>query len=209
MPVDSYLRRYSADAKSVRQFETMNTTGSGRPRDPRIDDAVLEVTRTMLLEVGWEQLSVRAIAARAGVSRASMSRRWSSKAHLVLGSILGATPDLTPFEGTDRDGWIRWVVAGSAQLFARPEVRAAAPGLLAALRDHDDLRNELWRGFSGPSTQLFLEDSEDRDAALLDAKAVLVMAAGAAMFSSLIAVEDDMEELRERILALLLPVAEK
>ncbi|PWQ83387.1 TetR family transcriptional regulator, partial [Stenotrophomonas maltophilia] len=46
----------------------MNATGSGRPRDPRIDDTVLEVTRAMLLEVGWDQLSLRAIAARAGVS---------------------------------------------------------------------------------------------------------------------------------------------
>ncbi|AKE00287.1 helix-turn-helix domain-containing protein [Rhodococcus erythropolis] len=185
----------------------MNATGSGRPRDPRIDDTVLEVTRAMLLEVGWEQLSLRAIAARAGVSRASMSRRWPSKAHLVLGSILGATPDLTPFEGTDRDGWIRWVVEGSAQLFSRPEVRAASPGLLAALRDHDDLRNELWRGFSGPSTQLFLQNAEDPESALLDAKAVLVLAAGAAMFSSLIAVEDDTDALRGRILELLLPAA--
>ncbi len=163
----------------------------------------------MLLEVGWDQLSLRAIAARAGVSRASMSRRWPSKAHLVLGSILGgATPDLTPFEGTDRDGWIRWVVEGSAQLFSRPEVRAASPGLLAALRDHDDLRNELWRGFSGPSTQLFLQNAEDPESALLDAKAVLVLAAGgAAMFSSLIAVEDDTDALRGRILELLLPAA--
>ncbi len=161
----------------------------------------------MLLEVGWEQLSLRAIAARAGVSRASMSRRWPSKAHLVLGSILGATPDLTPFEGTDRDGWIRWVVEGSAQLFSRPEVRAASPGLLAALRDHDDLRNELWRGFSGPSTQLFLQNAEDPESARLDAKAVLVLAAGAAMFSSLIAVEDDTDALRGRILELLLPAA--
>ncbi|MGE2847159.1 helix-turn-helix domain-containing protein [Rhodococcus sp. 2.95] len=183
----------------------MNATGSGRPRDPRIDDTVLEVTRAMLLEVGWDQLSLRAIAARAGVSRASMSRRWPSKAHLVLGSILGATPDLTPFEGTDRDGWIRWVVEGSAQLFSRPEVRAASPGLLAALRDHDDLRNELWRGFSGPSTQLFLQNAEDPESALLDAKAVLVLAAGAAMFSSLIAVEDDTDALRERILEALTP----
>ncbi|GAA3157943.1 hypothetical protein GCM10020255_039630 [Rhodococcus baikonurensis] len=96
---------------------------------------------------------------------------------------------------------------GSAQLFSRPEVRAASPGLLAALRDHDDLRNELWRGFSGPSTQLFLQNAEDPESALLDAKAVLVLAAGAAMFSSLIAVEDDTDALRGRILELLLPAA--
>ncbi|NLE81680.1 MAG: helix-turn-helix transcriptional regulator, partial [Rhodococcus sp.] len=133
----------------------MNLTKSGRPRDPRIDDEVLATTRDMLIEVGWEQLSLRAISARTGVSRASMARRWPSKAHLVLHAILGATPDLSPFEGTDRMGWIRWVVTGSSELFARSEVRAAGPGLLAAIRDHADLRTALWQGFSGPSTALF------------------------------------------------------
>ncbi|BAH51714.1 TetR/AcrR family transcriptional regulator [Rhodococcus opacus] len=180
----------------------MNATGTGRPRDPRIDTDVLAVTRAMLVETGWEHLSMRAIATRSGVSRASITRRWPSKAHLVLDAILGATPDLTPFEGTDREGWIRWVVTGSAELFSRPEVREATPGLLAAIRDHDDLRTALWRGFSGPSTQLF------GGAESSTATAVLVLAAGAALFTSLVAVEDDTPELRAKILELLLPVAQ-
>ncbi|WP_054247669.1 TetR/AcrR family transcriptional regulator [Rhodococcus opacus] len=183
----------------------MNATGTGRPRDPRIDTDVLAVTRAMLVESGWEQLSMRAIATRSGVSRASITRRWPSKAHLVLDAILGATPDLTPFEGTDREGWVRWVVTGSAELFSRPEVRAATPGLLAAIRDHDDLRTALWRGFSGPSTQLF--EREEGPGESSTATAVLVLAAGAALFTSLIAVEDDTPELRAKILDLLMPVA--
>lgn len=188
---------------------------SGRPRDPRIDADVLATTRDMLVEVGWDQLSLRAIAARAGVSRAALSRRWPSKAHLVLDAILGSTPDLEPFEGTDRSGWIDWVVTGSAQIFSRPDVRAAAPGLLAALRDHDDLRNALWQGFSGPAVELFAahagadESAESRRRDLLDAKAVLVLAAGSALFSSLVAEEDATPELRARILELLAPVAER
>lgn len=182
-------------------------TGPGRPRDPRIDTEVLSVTRALLLEGGWEALSVRGVAARAGVSRSALARRWPSKAHLVLDALLGATPDLTPFEGTDRAGWIRWVVTGSAELFARPEVRAAAPGLLAALRDHEDLRTLLWRGFSEPSTALFARGGPTGDDDLLDARAVLVMAAGAALFTSLVAADDDTAELRRRILELLLPVA--
>ncbi|MCQ4119549.1 TetR/AcrR family transcriptional regulator [Rhodococcus tibetensis] len=185
----------------------MNATGTGRPRDPRIDTDVLAVTRAMLVESGWEQLSMRAIATRSGVSRASIARRWPSKAHLVLDAILGATPDLTPFEGTDREGWIRWVVTGSAELFSRPEVRAATPGLLAAIRDQAELRNALWQGFSGPSTRLFDNDHSTSDGGASTAKALLVLAAGAAMFASLIAVEDDTPELRAKILELLVPSA--
>lgn len=178
----------------------------GRPREPRIDAEVLAVTREMLVEVGWERLSMRGIAARAGVGRAALTRRWSGKEHLVLDALLGSAPDLEPYDGIDRRGWIEWVVTGSAELFARPDVRAALPGLLTALRDHEDLRNALWRTFSGPSTALF-SDGTDRDA--LDARAVLVMAAGAALFGSLIAAEDDTPALRARILELLLPVADR
>lgn len=45
---------------------------AGRPRDTSID------------EIGWDELSMRLVAARAGVGRSSLNRRWSSKAELVL-----------------------------------------------------------------------------------------------------------------------------
>ena len=193
----------------------MPTTAQGRPRDPRIDNDVLIVTREMLRTHGWDGLSLRAIAARAGVGRAALTRRWPTKAHLVLDALLGSAPDLTPYDGIDRKGWIEWVVTGSIELFSRPEVRAALPGLLAALRDHDDLRNTLWRTFSGPSTALFADgrdesrSAEDVADAETDARSVLVMAAGAALFAGIIAAEDDTPALRARILELLSTVAER
>lgn len=187
----------------------MTTTGSGRPRDPHIDAEVLAAARELLVDVGFDQLSIRSIAARAGVSRAAIDRRWDSKAQLVLDAVLGVTPDLTPFRGADREGWIRWVVTGSSELFRRPEVREAVPGLLATLRDQEDLRNTLWRGFSGPSAALFAQSESPRPDDLLDARALLVLGAGAALFLSLIAVEEDTQEMRDRVLEILLPVAQR
>ncbi|MFC7448417.1 helix-turn-helix domain-containing protein [Rhodococcus daqingensis] len=185
----------------------MTNTGSGRPRDPHIDAEVLTAARELLVEVGYDQLSMRSIAARAGVSRSAIDRRWDSKAQLVLDAVLGVTPDLTPFEGADREGWIRWVVTGSSELFRRPEVREAVPGLLSTLRDQEDLRNTLWRGFSGPSSALYTDPTGPDD--LMDARALLVLGAGAALFLSLIAVEEDTPEMREKVLEILLPVARR
>lgn len=108
---------------------------TGRPRDASIDDRVLAVTRDLLVEVGWDELSVRLVAGRAGVGRSSLNRRWSSKAELVLHAILGEAPDMSPFTGTDLTGWIDWVVRGSHLLFGRPDVKEAVPGLLLALRE--------------------------------------------------------------------------
>ncbi|BCP13148.1 TetR/AcrR family transcriptional regulator [Mycobacterium paraintracellulare] len=182
---------------------------SGRPRDTSIAERVLSVTRDLLVEVGWDGLSMRLVAVRTGVGRSSLNRRWSSKAELVLHAILGETPDLAPFSGTDLTGWIDWVVRGSHELFARPDVRAAVPGLLLALGENDDLRRDLWARFSGPAVQLFADDVQattpaKRRRADVDARATLAMAAGAALFVTTVAVEDDSEILRNRIAQLLI-----
>lgn len=187
------------------EFPRPSGQPAGRPRDDSIDERVLAACRDLLLEVGWERLSLRQVAARAGVSRTSAQLRWSSKADLVLHSILGRTPDLEPFTGTDRAGWIDWVVEGSHQLFGSAEVRAALPGLLVALQQDPELRTGLWRGFSDPAVRLFggAADSAEARAARRDAQAILIMAAGAALFSSIIAAEDDTPELRARMAELL------
>ncbi|MBB2991191.1 AcrR family transcriptional regulator [Mycolicibacterium iranicum] len=189
--------------------EETRAGAGGRPRDASIDQRVLSATRELLLEVGWDDLSVRMVATRAGVGRSSLNRRWASKAELVLHAILGETPDLSPFSGTDLSGWIEWVVRGSHELFSAADVREAVPGLLLALRENDDMRKALWANFSGPAVQLFTEHLQARTPAQrrradLDARAVLVMAAGAALFMTTIAVEDDSDALRDRITELLL-----
>ncbi len=176
---------------------------AGRPRDASIEQRVFDVTRELLVEIGWDDLSVRQIAARTGVSRSSLNRRWSSKAELVLHAILGATPDLAPFAGTDRRGWVEWVVRGSRELFARPEVKAAAPGLLLAMSQNDDLRRQLWENFSGPAVALFTDGYAGDQGSDRDARAVMAMAAGAALFLTTVAVEDDTDELHARICGIL------
>ena len=173
---------------------------TGRPRDTSIDERVLAVTRELLVEIGWDDLSLRLGAARGGVGRSSLNRRWSSKAELVLHAILGETPDMSPFSGTDLLGWTEWVVRGSHQLFSRAEVRAAVPGLLLALQENEGLRRALWDGFSGPAIDLFAEQGYGSE---LDARAALAMAAGSALLVHTVAGQADSPELQDRLVALL------
>lgn len=181
---------------------------SGRPRDASIDERVLVVARELLAQNGWHGVSLRLVAEEAGVGRASLARRWPSKAALMLDAILGVTPDLAPFVGTDVDGWIEWVVRGSHELFSRPEVKAALPWLLLALEENHELRRALWSNFSGPAVELFADDvcavsAAEQQRSELVARAVLAMAAGAALFMTTVASEDDSEPLRDQITALL------
>ncbi|MEU2039988.1 helix-turn-helix domain-containing protein [Nocardia niwae] len=171
----------------------------GRPRDDSVEQRVLATVREMLVEGGWDELSVRAVAARAGVGRASIARRWQSKAELVLHAVLGETPDLGPFEGTDQRGWVEWVLRGSRELFARGDVRAAVPGLLTALDRDQQLRHRLWSGFSAPAAALFAADTASRAQSELDARAVIALAAGAALFLEFVADGDDTALIHRRI----------
>lgn len=59
----------------------------GRPRDERADRAILDATTQLLIEGGFGRLSVDAVAARAGVGKATIYRRWSSKTDLIRATL--------------------------------------------------------------------------------------------------------------------------
>lgn len=63
----------------------------GRPRDARCDQAILTATLDILREGGVAGLSIDAVAARAGVGKATIYRRWSSKEALVLEALQADT----------------------------------------------------------------------------------------------------------------------
>ncbi|PRC48317.1 TetR family transcriptional regulator, partial [Mycobacterium sp. ITM-2017-0098] len=59
------------------------TTDVGRPRNRGIDEAVLRATVELIGQSSYAELSLDAIAARAGTSKPAIYRRWRGKAHLV------------------------------------------------------------------------------------------------------------------------------
>ena len=56
----------------------------GRPRDPAVDKAILAATLEAFAEDGYAGVSIEGVAARAGVGKAAIYRRFPSKAELVV-----------------------------------------------------------------------------------------------------------------------------
>lgn len=56
----------------------------GRPRSDRIHRAILDATRDLLVRDGFTKLRLERVAARAGVGKATIYRRWPSKEALAL-----------------------------------------------------------------------------------------------------------------------------
>jgi AcrR family transcriptional regulator len=59
----------------------------GRKRDPSRDIEILNVTLELLSEVGYERLTTEMVAGRAKVSKATMYRRWATKAELIVDAV--------------------------------------------------------------------------------------------------------------------------
>src|SRR6202020_1073962 len=105
--------------------------GAGRPRDPRIDAAILTATADLLVQIGYSNLTLAAIAERAGTTKAALYRRWSSKAELVHEAAFPATPATLPRPTGTIAADVRAMLEAARDLFTSPVVRAALSGLVA------------------------------------------------------------------------------
>jgi AcrR family transcriptional regulator len=120
----------------------------GRPRDPRIENAVLRATVELLAETGYPGLLVSAIAARAGTSKPAIYRRWPSKAHLVHEAVfpIGAAtaiPDTGSLAGD-----LREMVYRTMSFLTTPAARAALPGLVGEMAADPTLHSALLERFA-------------------------------------------------------------
>jgi len=129
--------------------EVVETPNVGRPRDPRIDGAILDATADLLVVVGYANLTMAAVAERAGTTKTALYRRWSSKAELIHEAAFPVAPTaLTAPEG-DIVADVLAMVAAARDVFTSPVVRAALPGLVADMADDADLHARVVSRFVG------------------------------------------------------------
>ncbi len=120
---------------------------TGRPRDAMADERILTVAAAQLRERAYGGLSVDEVAARAGVAKTTVYRRWPSKAHLTLAVIerlLGSVP--VPATGDPLDD-LTELVAGIARALSGLGAELVA-GLAAAAATDPALGAQihaLWR----------------------------------------------------------------
>ncbi|WP_439673603.1 TetR/AcrR family transcriptional regulator [Embleya sp. MST-111070] len=109
------------------------TTGRGRPRDHRIDEAVLAATMRLLEEGGYADFTLEGVAVRAGTTKPAIRRRWPSRRHLVIDALVTAMGEApTPDTGCTHCD----LIVGIATLttaFAGPGTRRVWPALVADL----------------------------------------------------------------------------
>ena len=123
----------------------------GRPRDPSRDGAIRSAILAVLAESGYAGLTMDAVAASAGVGKATIYRRWRTKSDLVADAVaeLSAVSVTLPDTGSV-EGDLRRLLHGLVSAVNGP-LGAAALSLMSALPHEPALRDafrsgpvELW-----------------------------------------------------------------
>jgi AcrR family transcriptional regulator len=121
----------------------------GRPRDPSRDGAIRGAILQVLAESGYAGLTMDAVAAAAGVGKATIYRRWRTKSDLVadavaeLSSMSIDAPDTGSLEG-DLRVLLHWLVGA-----VNGPLGAATLSLLSALPHEPGLREAFHSGPMG------------------------------------------------------------
>ncbi|MBV9352821.1 MAG: TetR/AcrR family transcriptional regulator [Mycobacterium sp.] len=138
--------------------------GAGRPRDPRIDAAILSATAELLVKIGYSNLTLAAVAERAGTTKTALYRRWSSKAELVHEAAFPAAPTALVTPAGDMAADVRAMIAATRDVFTSPVVRAALPGLVADMAADSELNARVVSRFSGlfATVRTWLSEAVDR-----------------------------------------------
>jgi AcrR family transcriptional regulator len=140
-----------------------------------------------VIEVGYAATSIGAVAARAGVGKDTVYRRWRGKPELVFEAVFTTTDHApTPDTGT-LAGDLTALLQGLIDEFHAPAAAAALPGLLADFAADPVLKARIRSDFLAPSKERLLivfERAVERGEIAADTPVDLVLdtLAGAVLF---------------------------
>lgn len=121
--------------------------GPGRPRDRAAGDAILDATLKLLAEEGYEGLTTDRIAEVAGVGKATIYRRWSSKEEVVAAAAMRLSAEVPTPDTGDLEADLRAIAEGLAAVFAQPATARLVAALLARMPHDPALAENLRQGF--------------------------------------------------------------
>ncbi len=125
----------------------------GRPLNTSIDELLLHATQDLLIEEGFERLTMDAVAKRCAASKTTIYRRWPSKTALVVAATeaLLAAPELPD------TGDLRTDLLACGRLYLQREGRGAQvlASVISASRHDPVLRDASRQALGAPYEGLF------------------------------------------------------
>jgi AcrR family transcriptional regulator len=121
----------------------VNASRRGRPRSVDADEAILAATLELAGEVGINGMSMDDLAERAGVSKTTIYRRWTSKEQLVLDALHSAMGPLDDVDTGSLGDDLRAYLIELGERMWRGRMSDVLPHLIEVACHDDALRSRL------------------------------------------------------------------
>jgi AcrR family transcriptional regulator len=116
----------------------------GRPRSERCHNAILDATAELLEERRYRDVSIEAIAERAGVGKQTIYKWWSSKATLAMEAYaLRVMERIPPPDTGTIEGDLNYIMIRSCQLLGQSHMGSTIAGLMADAQSDPVLLSEF------------------------------------------------------------------
>jgi AcrR family transcriptional regulator len=121
--------------------DTATARRPGRPRSAEADEAILDATLELFAELGYEGLSVEAVAARARVSKATIYRRFPSKSELVIATCTAVSDKVRePADTGNLRGDLEVIVGNICRMLTTTVNGRMLPQMVAEAARNPDLK---------------------------------------------------------------------
>jgi len=173
-------------------------------------EVIRQAALDLALEVGFNRLSIEAVAARAGVGKHTIYRRWPSKGALFMDAVLSVNPPALEYPDTgDVEADLRTQVHAAIDLVGRPPFGPLYRALLGEAQHAPAIAAAVNERFIAPQTQRTiarLEAARDQGqiAEEFDLELAMDMWSGPLYYRFLITQEPITHEHADRVLAALL-----
>ncbi|AFY61210.1 TetR/AcrR family transcriptional regulator [Synechococcus sp. PCC 6312] len=158
-------------------MDRINRKSPGRPRSTQSHQAILKATIELLAEVGFDAMSIDAIATHAGVGKTTIYRRYSGKEELVADAIESLRQDIvipdTGYLWSDLDELIN----SAAQITLSPLGRQTVAMIISTASKNSQFAQIYWTKYMQPRRKAFavvLERAKVRNEVQADLDAGLV-----------------------------------
>ena len=133
----------------------VNKKSLGRPRSAQSHQAMLTASLELLAEVGFEAMSMEAIAARAGVGKATIYRRYSSKVELIADAIESLREEVIIPDTGKLDSDIDQLIENAAQITLTTLGRQTVAMIISSASSNAEFAQVYWSKYLQPRRQAF------------------------------------------------------
>jgi len=130
----------------------------GRPRSAEADRAILRATVDLLADEGYGGVTMEGVAARAGVGKATVYRRWPTKSALVVDAVSACRESgwQPPDTGSAREDLLAFI-RGFLHHLRTSDAGRVMPALVTELARNPELAVAFREGFVQPRRARVLE----------------------------------------------------